>query len=180
MSILQYFKRVDNSLKPAADDSLPDPTGPLSSSVPSKAIELANSKVSWLLKATKNAEESSSQGSRRKPYLMLTSGQKYEVGKWAAEHGVTATFCYYATKYPDLPLTETSTRRFKNLYKDHRRELARSHKGSADGDDAGPSKRADEKIKEFPRKREGRPVLLLDELEHQVQEYVKDFQLMHP
>ena len=47
---------------------------------------------------------------------MLTPAQRYEVGKRAAEHGVTASIRYFAKKYPKLPLKETSARRFKILY----------------------------------------------------------------
>ena len=46
---------------------------------------------------------------------MLTPAQRYEVGKRAAEHGVTVSIRYFA-KYPKLPLKETSVWRFKNLY----------------------------------------------------------------
>ena len=106
MSILRYFKRVNKTgAKQANDDGLPEPNGPLSKSVPPPAIELANAKVSRQLKA-KN--EGCSRGSRSKPYLMLTPGQRYEIGKRAAEHGVTATLRYYSEKYRDLPLSETS------------------------------------------------------------------------
>ena len=36
--------------------------------------------------------------------------QKYEVGKRAAEYGVTATIHHYGIKYPDLVLKENSVR----------------------------------------------------------------------
>ena len=44
--------------------------------------------------------------------------QKYEVGKRAAEYGVTATIHHYWIKYPDLVLKESSVRRFKNTYQE--------------------------------------------------------------
>ena len=110
---------------------------------------------------------------------MLTPDQRYEIGKRAAEHGVTTTLCYYTRKYRDLPLTETSTRRFKDLNKDHCREQSKPRQASADGNNAdpsaGPSEEAHhEEVKELPRKKQGRPLLLPDALDHQVQEYVKD------
>ena len=47
MSILWYFKRVNKTgAKSADDDGLPEPSGPLSNSVPPTAIKLANAKVS--------------------------------------------------------------------------------------------------------------------------------------
>ena len=115
MSILRYFMRVNKTeAKSADDDGLPEPSGPLSNSVPPTAIKLANAKVSQQLKAKNDLR-----GSRSKPYLMLTPGQRYKIGKRAAEYGVTTTLRYYTRKYWDLPLTETSTQRFKDLYKDH-------------------------------------------------------------
>ena len=54
MSILRYFKWVNKTEAKSADDGgLPEPSGPLSNSVPPMAIELANAKVSRQLK-TKN------------------------------------------------------------------------------------------------------------------------------
>ena len=43
---------------------------------------------------------------------MLTPGQRYEIGKWAAEHGVTVTLRYYTEKYL------ISMQKVKGLYKD--------------------------------------------------------------
>ena len=148
--ILQYFKRVPRK----SNEQFPEPNGPLSSSVPPKAIELANANVA---KAVKDGA-SSGQSKRSGPYLMLSGAQRFEIGKRAAEHGVTASLRYYAKKYPELPLKESSVRRFKNLYQER---LASS---------AEPT----EELKELPRKKEGRPLLLPNELDDQVKEYVKD------
>ena len=46
---------------------------------------------------------------------MLTPVQRYEVGKRAAEYGVTDSIRYFAVKYPEIKLKEPSVRRFKNL-----------------------------------------------------------------
>ena len=45
MSIFNYFKRKDN----ASLNALPDPEGPLSTTIPSKAIATANEKVKDVL-----------------------------------------------------------------------------------------------------------------------------------
>ena len=44
MSILQYFKKQEKTSSPSGDN-LPDPTGPLSEKIPSKAIVMANQKA---------------------------------------------------------------------------------------------------------------------------------------
>jgi len=49
--------------------------------VPTKAIELANTKVANV----------TPRNNRTRPYLMLMPAQRYEVGKWASEHGMTAS-----------------------------------------------------------------------------------------
>jgi len=77
-------------------------------------ISAANKKV---IKALDDAQESKKRSWG--PYLSLTPAQKYEIGKRVAEHGVTASMRYFAKKYRDLNLKETSIRRFKNAYKEH-------------------------------------------------------------
>ena len=66
---------------------MPDPNGPLSMKIPSRAIELANAKVSKLTDKPRG----------HPPYSILTPAQRFKVGKRAAEHGVTvsihAIFC---------------------------------------------------------------------------------------
>ena len=82
MSILQYFKRASAKSNATNLEQLPDPNGLLSSSVPPKAIELANTKVTKMKDGTL--------GSARSGYLMLSPAQRYKFGNRATEHGVTA------------------------------------------------------------------------------------------
>ena len=81
---------------------MPDPNGLLSKKVPSTAIELANAKVLELMDKPC--------GRPRPPYLILMPAQRFEVGKRAGEHGVTVSIRYFAKKYPQLPLKETTVR----------------------------------------------------------------------
>ena len=83
MSILTYCKLLPkespgNSSK--ENLQLPDPRGPLSTSVPSSAIEAANGQVAEVLTAP----------AARGPYFKLTAAQRFQVGKRAAEHGIAA------------------------------------------------------------------------------------------
>ena len=89
--IMKYFK-----LKPSSSSfpSLPEPNGSLSKKIPWKAIEMANSEV------TKLKEQPHGRGS----CLIVTPAQRFEIGKRAAEYGVTASIRYSAKKYPKLPL----------------------------------------------------------------------------
>jgi len=83
MLIFKYFKRVatGTELDEHEDKGLSEPTEPLSKSVPTKSIKLANAKVANVTPCN----------NRTRPYLMVTPAQRYEVGKQASEYGVTAS-----------------------------------------------------------------------------------------
>ena len=113
MSILQYLsvaKKPKDDQLCSSSASLPDPRGPLSEMVPPEAIASANASVT---KAITKGETSRKQ---KGPYLYLTDAQHYKVGKRAAETGTTTTMQYYAHKFPDLRLTESTVRRLKTEY----------------------------------------------------------------
>ena len=147
--ILKYCKPVKSS---SSSSDLPEPSGSLSKKVLSKAIELANAEIEKL------KEEPRGRG----PYSFLTPSQRFEVGKRAAEHGVTALIRYFAKKYPKLSLKETTVRRLKNLYQ-----------SSLKSKKSGTGHEELKQIQELPRKKTGRPLLIGEELDGQVQEYVR-------
>ena len=93
------------------------------------------------------------------PYLHLTAAQKYQVGKRAAEFGTTNTIRYYARRFPGIPLKETSVRRIKSQYQ----SLLKDKKL---GD------YLQDEVFELPRKKMGRPLLIGDEADKELQEYV--------
>ena len=76
MSRLQYFKKQEKTSSPSGDN-LPDPTGPLSEKIPSKAIVTANQKVMEVL-------EKQGGKSIRGHYHTLTPAQKLTVGNVVA------------------------------------------------------------------------------------------------
>ena len=153
MSILNYFKIKTKANHPA---ELPDPNGPLSAAVPSSTIAAVNKRVSSTM------EKSASTDKSRGPYLHLTDEQKYCVGKRASEFGVTNTMRYYLKSFPDLPpLKETSVRRFKNEYERAIKEKLKS------GESSGRS------VKALPTKLMGRPLLIGEEADRQVRDYVR-------
>ena len=61
------------------------------------------------------AELKKSASRAHRMYSFLMPAQKYEVGKRAAEYGITATIHHYGINYPDLVLKESSVHRFKNV-----------------------------------------------------------------
>ena len=88
------------------------------------------------------------------------------MGKRATELGVTNTLRHYTKAFPDLPLKETTVRRLKNVYRSSVKESLKKEKSEG-------VKEKSEDVKEFPRKKMGRPLLLGDDLDVQVQEYIK-------
>ena len=149
MSILKYFKRVDNG-SCSNTNTLPDPEGPLSTSVPSEAIATANKRVRDVLDKSSDGKKS-----QRGSYQILTPAQKLLIGQRAAEFGTTAAIKCFAKKYPELSLKETTVRRLKNQYQDElhvKQEV--------------PTAEA------FAGKKNGRPLMIGEELDKQVQEYI--------
>ena len=141
---------------------MPNPCGPLSARVPSSAIEAANKHVAEVLTAPAS----------RGPYFKITPAQRFQVWKRAAEHGVAASIKYFEKNYPDLLLTNTTVRRLKKLYQAELRNKLRSG-STSDGN--GEGKPAVEKLSTLPCKKTGRPLMIGEELDRQVQEYIRYF-----
>ena len=95
--------------------------------------------------------------------MSLTPSQKYEIGKRAAEHGVTASIRYYNKKYPDLMLKETTVRRLKNNYQDYIRAQASVSFNTGN---------SEAMVQELPNKKVGRPLMTGEEIDKQVQHYL--------
>ena len=152
MSILKYFKRVDSKSRPSAS-VLPDPTGPLSSSISPTAISSANERVADVIDASVNSKKGS-----RGSYQILTWAQKLLVARRAAKYGTTAAMKFFAKKYPELSnrLKGTTVRRLKNLYQDSRKGDTPSEKD----------------FEEFSSKKNGCPLKIGENLDKQVMEYV--------
>ena len=145
--LLKYFKpkqRHEDNDDEEKPKGLPDPNGDLSKVVPSSSIEVTNAVVRQALEK---------EGGPRGPYISVTPAQKYAMGQRAAENGVTATLCYYAKRFPNLQLKETTVRRFKNNY------LASLKTPASD-------------TKELLSKKRGRPLLIGEELDEQVRHYI--------
>ena len=104
-------------------------------------------------------------GQNKKQYLILTPRQRYKIGKRAAENSIAASLRYYAQKYPELALKETTVRRLKNLY---RLQLSIPSKSEGNSSDSCTL----QEVPVLPRKKTGRPLLLREELDTQVQEYI--------
>lgn len=159
ISILNYFKRCgpSSSLDQQQDTSrpmLPEPSGSLSKSVPSGAIATANKEVTEVLEKPCGGAKSG-----RGPYITLTSAQKFTIGKRAAQYGTTAAIRFFMKKYPELPLKETTVQRLKNAYQSQ----LQLHPNDAS---------SLEDVRKLPTKKNGRPLMIGDELDKQVRDYI--------
>ena len=147
LGILRYFHLVK---EPSSSEvaGLPDPNGSLSKVIPSSTIAAANEKVCAIGKT---------EAASKTPYLHLKAAQKYQVGKRAAEFGTTNTIRYYARRFLGIPLKETSVRRFKSQYQK----------------DQKLSDCPQDEVFELPCKKIDRPLLIGDEADKELQEYVR-------
>ena len=134
MSILCYF-----------NSDLPDPTGPLSSIVPPKAIETANELV-------KEAESMSSQCGQ---YNCFT---RAVIGEYSTHHGPTKT----AKRFTRIFKTQINESIVRSIEKAYRKEVSRKRKIEDDT-----------KVSELPTKKRGRPLLLGEKIDKKVQAYIE-------
>ena len=146
MGNVKYFNRTKTE-----GSSLPDPSGPLSKKVPATSIEEANKGVDACSSRNSNG------GKRRAPYVIVTPEQKARVGKYAAENGTTNAIRRFSNNMPNLK--ESTVRGWKAVYL---RELASKLKTGNE----------DTAVKRLPLKPKGRPLLLGQELDRQVQDYL--------
>ena len=83
------------------------------------------------------------------------------------------TLIYTSLDFPELK--ETTVRRLKNLYKSNLPQAAPPKKSDTDDSDEDEDiKKKPMEVKELARKKTGRPLLIGEELDQQVQQYIKD------
>ncbi len=157
MALYKYFKKaVNEEPEPMSEMSemLPSPDGPLSVHVPSSTIVQANKEVKPLLQLEP------SRTSRRGHYYAFSETEKAEISKRAAEFGVTSTVRYFNKKFTHRELKESTVRTWANQY---RKELATRKKECKDMT-----------VVKLVSKKRGRPLMLGEELDKQVQKYVAE------
>ena len=128
---------------------LPDPEGSLSEHLSSEAIREANKEVKLVL---------SKESSKRSTYLRVTGKQKAIIAKYAAENGIVKSIRHFQKNFPDDVLKESTVRGWKNAYLRELQERKRS------GDDVS--------ITELSPKKTGRPLLLDEQMDREVQMYL--------
>ena len=157
MSLLKYFKRTDDK----AHSVLPNPQGSLSAVVPSSRIETVNKLVQPII--DEQIDPGTCSSSSRGRYEVFSSDEKAKIGKRAAEYGVLASIRHFSKIYPDRVLKESTVRGWKNKYKNELLKLQKSNEEVV--------------VRELVDRKRGRPLLLGNELDVQVQAYVNALRL---
>ena len=75
--------------------------------IPTASIAAANEEAKTIDITGENKKE-------RGPYVKFSNEAKLAIARYAAENGITASLCHYASRYPDLK--ESSVRTWRNLY----------------------------------------------------------------
>ena len=112
----------------------------------SAAIEEANEEVTAVIADT---------GGKRKPYLKLTDEQWATIGRYAAEHGTVNAIRCFPRDFPKDSLKESTNRGWKKAYL---QELQLCRREGKDG-----------MVKELPKRKTGRPLMMGEDLDWQVQ-----------
>ena len=86
MALLKYLQRTSTS---------PKPKGPLSRLMPSSSVATANEEAKQVLDEGKKPDNPTVT-SKRSPYQHFTPEEKLQIGKRAAECGVTASIHYFS------------------------------------------------------------------------------------
>ena len=145
MALLKYLKVEKRGLP------LPDPCGLLNQQLSSTAIEEANKEVTAVL---------FTDPAKRQSYLKILSEQKAFIARYAANHGIVNAIRWFSKDFPENSLKESTIRGWKKAYL---KELSLLKKA---GKDMG--------IGKLPEKKTGRPLMLGETLDKEVQAYIQE------
>jgi len=123
-------------------------------------VEEANKAV------TKVLESTSTRSASRGKYNSYTSAQRAEIGKYAAKNGATSAAKHFSSKW-NVSINESTARRLKTEYVEKLKEASKSSK-------SGECVTIDS----LATKQKGRPLLLGEDLDAAVQEYVSSLRIV--
>ena len=150
---MALFNYGFNRLSCPSDPVLPTLLGSLNKLVPSTLIVEANKEVSERIVKCKDGTRAS--------YLKVTPEMKAKVGKYAAENGIVSAIRKFSQQFPPDSLKESTVHVWKQLYLRELQRLRREGKEMAC-------------LKVLPMVKTGRPLLLGNELNKEVQAYLID------
>ena len=143
------------------DKQLPDTNGPLSSIIPAEAIRDANDAHS-LLSHSQQIQGGECKRSRGL-YVKLTPVQQAQIAKYALANGNKAAILRYTKEFQtEIKMSSVST--WKAKYVSELKRLVKSSSGTNGSRDVA--------VLSLPRLKRGRPLLLGENLDHQVKSYI--------
>ena len=111
LSLYNFFKR---------ESVLPNSSGPLSRIIPASYIEAANKTVKDIVvldaMVSTSGDGPKASTKKRGCYEQFTPEEKLQMGKRAAEHGVTSTVRYFHKRFSDCAVKESSVCTWRNKY----------------------------------------------------------------
>ena len=145
MALLKYFKIEKRGLP------LPNPSGSLNQQLSSTAIEEANKEVTAVL---------CTDPAKRQPYLKISPEQKAIIARYAANHGIVNAIRQFSKDFPENSLKESTIRGWKKIYL---KELSLRKRAGKDMT-----------IEKLSEKKTGRPLMLGEALDKEVQAYIQE------
>lgn len=147
MALFKFFKRQEKSVE--------------------RNLLLSRTEVESADNAVAKALESASKRTIRGKYNCYTPEQRAQIGKYAAENGATNAAKRYTAAW-GIAINESTARRLKSEYLEKLKQKFRENNQSTDEPIT---------VKALETKERGRPLLLGDELDAAVQEYVQSLRL---
>ena len=149
--ITHYFKQVSKF------DVSKLPLDILQSTVNAVENELKSMEIT----SSSSSETTPSAGNNRGVYLKISAKDRAMIGEYASKNGVAAAIHHFKQTGQFLSLKETSVRGWRDAYCKELAIQSRKRPGSSIS------------IVELPLKRRGRPLLLGEEMEREVQSFIK-------
>ena len=154
-----FFLKDCSNVNPPSISNLPDPSGILSKSIPSSAIEAAST-------AIQNVSENEAPSSKRGKYQYYSDKERAEIAKRAINFGITTTIHHYKSLYPTRgPTPVSSIDTWKQKYLEELKIRVWENK-------------QDLIIDELPSKKRGQGLLFGKELDDYIVQYVKHTQVV--
>ena len=144
MSLYRFFK-------PVTVKKLPDPNGELSATVSPPTIRAANKKV---------MDMEMTEHGKRKPYKKINDSLRAKIAQYVLQNGNAAAVRKFSKEF-DTPLNESTVRSLKKNYVTAQETRKRK------------TGKIDIVLESLSPKKHGRPLLLSDNLDTQVQAYIK-------
>ena len=137
MALFRHFKPANG---------LPDPKGSLSRMMSPEVITEMNKEV----------EEASCSRGKHGPYKTYNPSERFQIGKYASQHGATAAARYFSSKLKQ-PVSRSTAKCIRKMYEVELRKRRRCDDGSL------------EEITDLPANKRGRKLLLREDLDLKVQ-----------